>query len=264
MRFVLLSSRACLSLVFCSLLPSFACRQIFKTPSAMNCQDAADAFAQCAAISPSIEPPTSYNSITAALACDGQPDCLADYFTCIATAFQSSDCSTEEGSDAAMQAASDCVLPESDPQECPVDDLIGPPSVCGGTAPIIENVSCSYPGIQYSSADDMDLPLLQILVEAADIDGDLTSYILHLEIDSAIDGEVTPGAREYTVDGQTSDGTCDTDGTNITLDFYIKGGFPAYETAYEFFFVVEDITGLRSPQYRQVCTTPDAAGNPPQ
>ncbi|MEC7986099.1 MAG: hypothetical protein VX278_13125 [Myxococcota bacterium] len=247
-----------LSLLFLLL----GCRQLRKSSTELSCEDAALAYNTCAEESPLLDSPVDYSSITASLACQSQPNCLGDYFSCVARSLQSSDCSTEEGTDAAMLLVSDCILPPHDPETCDIEQYL-PNEDCGGAAPIIQEVVCSYPGMTYSPNDGEVLPLININVRVTDTDGDLTAYAMTLQVDSEIDGAVSTGARSYDLSGTTSDGICDTDESNIAIDFFLKGGFPYYSTTYELFFVVEDASGLSSPVYVQQCTMPDENGNPP-
>ena len=250
------------SFILPSALALTGCRDLFKPPSVLGCEEAAEAFNECSSVSPSIQAPSSYNSLIAAYACDGQPDCLADYFNCIGSAFSSTDCSTEEGSTEAMERALECTLPEDDPAVCPIDEYLLPEE-CGGTPPVVEQVTCSYPGIEFSPSEQLDLPVLNLLIQTSDMDGDLGQYILEILVDPTIDGVLSPEARDYMVSGETSVRECDTVGTDIELDFYIKGGFPNYATEYEWYFTVEDLSGLKSDQYMTLCHTPDQEGNPP-
>ena len=81
-----------------------------------------------------------------------------------------------------------------------------------------------------------------------------------LFVDDEIDGIVGGGAREFSFEGTTSAGVCDTDESNLGIDIYLKGGFPYFETMYEWYFIVEDASALSSTQVMKVCTTPDEMG----
>jgi|GEM_PF-4248865 len=238
------------------------CNVLIKTPSEKSCEDAAAAFSTCAQLSDQLEAPYTYNELSAAVACESQPDCLQPYLRCVAESFSSYDCATEDGASAAIAAAKLCELPTHDPISCPISQYL-PDEDCGGVAPTIQEITCSYNGIQYSPNDNADLPAMNISVRVTDPDGDLTAYHMELHIDDELDGMIGETARDYSFEGLTSTGLCDTDESNLGIDIYLKGGFPYYSTAYEWFFVVEDAAGLSSTSFMTVCTTPDEAGNPP-
>ena len=240
------------------------CRQLRKISTEADCTTAARAFSECSAISPNIDAPYTYNEITAAATCQVQPDCLDDYFACVTQAFSQGDCSTEEGSDATLTQVRLCPLPEHHPEDCPIEQYL-PDDDCGGTTPTILSVTCSYPGIQYSINDDADLPSMNITVHTSDPDGDLTQYNLSLWVDTEIDGTASEEARFFSFDGETSIGVCDTDASYLGIDIYLKGGFPEFDTSYEWTFIVEDAAGLTSAPYTAMCTTPNENGDsPPQ
>ena len=236
---------------------------LIKTPSEQVCESAASTFASCAALSDQLEVPYTYDELSASAACSLQPDCLEMYFACVTTAFSSYDCSTEDGAQSAISDAKLCELPEHHDETCPIEQYL-PDDDCGGTAPVIEQIECTYTGIQFSSQDQEELPSMNISVRVTDIDGDLTGYRLLLHVDDELDGIVSSAAREFSFEGTTSAGVCDTDESNLGIDLYLKGGFPHYSTTYEWFFTVEDVSGLSSAQTMKVCTTPDEAGEPPQ
>ena len=155
-------------------------------------------------------------------------------------------------------------LPEHHPEDCPIEQYL-PDDDCGGTTPTILSVTCSYPGIQYSINDDADLPSMNITVHTSDPDGDLTQYNLSLWVDTEIDGTASEEARFFSFDGETSIGVCDTDASYLGIDIYLKGGFPEFDTSYEWTFIVEDAAGLTSAPYTAMCTTPNENGDsPPQ
>ena len=152
----------------------------------------------------------------------------------------------QEGTDDAMSKVADCVLPAHDPETCNIEQYL-PNEDCGGVTPVIQEVTCSYPGMTFSPNDGEEFPLINISVRVTDPDGDLTSYTMQLQVDDQIDGVVSTGARSYDLSGTPSDGICDTDESNIGIDFFLKGGFPYYATTYEWFFTVQDASGLSSP-----------------
>ena len=241
----------------------FGCSVLIKTPSEKGCEEAAAAFSTCASLSDQLEAPYTYDELAASVACNSQPDCLGTYFSCVAQAFSMHDCSTEEGADDAISAAKLCELPTHDSETCPIEEYL-PDDDCGGVAPVIQEVTCSYTGIQFSENDNADLPSMNISVRVTDPDGDLTSYRLQVHVDDQIDGFVSEGARDFSFEGQTSAGICDTDESNLGIDLYLKGGFPYYSTTYEWFFSVEDASGMESASFMAVCTTPNEEGQGPQ
>ena len=241
----------------------YGCDVLVKTSSEQLCASAASSFAECAAISDQLEAPYTYDELAASAACSVQPGCLEEYFACVSQAFSTYDCSTEEGALDAISEAKFCTLPEHDDQTCPIEEYL-PDTDCGGTAPVIQEIACTYTGMQYSQQDQQELPSMNISVRVTDTDGDLTGYRLLLSVDDELDGVVGVGAREFTFEGTTSAGVCDTDESNLGIDLYLKGGFPYHSTSYEWFFIVEDVLGLSSTQVMEVCTTPDEQGRPPQ
>ena len=238
-----------------------ACNLLIKTPVEEGCAEAAESFSSCSDLSGELETPYEYDTLIVASVCDGQPACLSSYFSCVADAFSSADCSTEEGANAALASSELCMLPEEDPETCPIAQFL-PDEECGGIAPTIQEVTCTYNGMQYSQSDNMELPSMTISVRATDPDGDLTSYRLQMFVDRVIDGELGEGARDFVFEDVTSSGVCDTDESNLSIDIFIKGGFPSFSTPYEWFFVVEDVAGLPSNMLMETCTTPDENGNP--
>ena len=162
-----------------------------------------------------------------------------------------------------MSKISDCELPEHDPITCPIEQYL-PSDDCGGTAPVVQEVVCEYPGMQYSENDGEILPVVNINIRVTDPDGDLTSYELTIEVDAEMDGVVSQNARSYELSGETSDGICDTDESNLGIDLYLKGGFPYHSTEYEWYFVVKDASGMASQQFMHRCMMPDQQGNPIQ
>ena len=241
----------------------FGCSVLIKTQAEKGCEEAAAGFAACAELSAQLEMPYTYDELSASVACDRQPECLGPYFSCVADAFSAHDCSTEDGADSAIAASKMCVLPEHDEETCPIAQYL-PDEDCGGVNPVIQEVTCTYTGIQFSENDNADLPSMNISVRVTDPDGDLTSYRLQLHVDDQLDGLISAGARDFAFEGMTSAGICDTDESNLGIDLYLKGGFPYYSTEYEWFFVVEDASGLASSEFMTVCTTPNEQGEPPQ
>ena len=241
----------------------YGCNVLLKTASEKSCESAASSFASCAAISDQISIPYTYDELSASVACSVQPDCLEMYFACVSRAFSTHDCSTENGAQDAISEVQRCELPEHNDETCPIEQYL-PDDDCGGTPPVIQEIECTYKGIQFSQQDQEELPAMDISVRVTDTDGDLTGYHLLLHVDDELDGVVGSGARAFSFEGTTSAGTCDTDESNLGIDLYLKGGFPHYSTVYEWFFTVEDVSGLRSMQVMKVCTTPDEMGENPQ
>ena len=131
---------------------------------------------------------------------------------------------------------------------------------CGGTAPVIQSVTCENSGIQ-EHRDYGELPTFSLYVSATDENADLTYYELFVDIDSELDGEKATDAIPLNpVQGSLSDDICDVSEANVGLTMYLRSGPPEFSTTYEWYVQVSDALGIISEPHMVQCTTPNEDG----
>ena len=130
---------------------------------------------------------------------------------------------------------------------------------CGGQAPIVDSLTCSNTGIQYSP-DNGDLPTFSLQIHATDDDGDLDSYTAQIYFDTELDGQIGTDAETLITTGTVSQEPCTIDEATINLTIFLQGGAPNYETEYEWHVELIDSLGEVSEPYGTVCTTPNSDG----
>jgi hypothetical protein len=131
---------------------------------------------------------------------------------------------------------------------------------CGGTAPVIEELSCENTGLQFYPDAGVDLPTFTIRASITDEDADLTSYSMLIEFDTEQDNALAEDAQELTVTGSLGSNACSVSQGDIGASIYLQGGPPDFSTTYEWYVTIFDASGDRSQAEMIVCTTPDEEG----
>ena len=149
---------------------------------------------------------------------------------------------------------------EEKEQEAP-DLTITESETCGGTAPVIDELSCENTGMQFYPDAGVDLPTFTIRAQISDEDADLTSYSMLIEFDTELDNALGDDAQELTVQGSLGSNACSISSADIGASVYLQGGPPTHSTTYEWYVSIFDASGDRSQAEMIVCTTPDEEGN---
>ena len=106
---------------------------------------------------------------------------------------------------------------------------------CGGTAPVVESISCENSGVQ-NHPDYGDLPTFTIKSTVSDEDGDLTYYQLFVDIDGTLDGVEDENDTELNpVEGAVNDEECGVFNANLSVTIFLNGSMPEYDTVYEWY-----------------------------
>ncbi len=130
---------------------------------------------------------------------------------------------------------------------------------CGGTAPVISEITCQNLGLAHY--EDGDYPQLLMTMAVTDDDGDLSSYSAEVYFDDTVDGTVATDSSPFDpVSGSTSSETCNTASANLGVTLVITGGRPEFDTEYEWAFIVNDAAGQSSDPYVLTCRTPKSDG----
>ncbi len=144
---------------------------------------------------------------------------------------------------------------------CTDSDTGSDTDTCGGTVPVIQEVTCENSGI-VDHPDYGPLPTFTLYVNATDEDADLTHYEVFVEFDNQLNGVKDSDAVELSpVSGSLGDNTCDVSEVNVGSMIYLQGGAPEFNTTYEWYVQISDAMGLISDSSMVVCTTPDSDGN---
>ncbi len=131
---------------------------------------------------------------------------------------------------------------------------------CGGTAPVIESLSCENSGMQ-NHPDYGELPTFTIKATVTDDDGDLTYYQLFVDIDGTLDGvEADDDVELNPVEGAVNDEECGVYDANLSVTMFLNGSMPDYDTAYEWYVRVADGLGKMSEPMMIECRTPNEEG----
>ena len=149
---------------------------------------------------------------------------------------------------------------EDKEQDAP-DLVITESETCGGTAPVIDELTCENTGMQFYPDAGVDLPTFTIRANISDEDADLTSYTMLIEFDTELDNALGADSQELTVTGSLGSNPCSISSADIGASVYLQGGPPNFSTTYEWYVSVFDATGDRSQAEMIVCTTPDENGN---
>jgi hypothetical protein len=136
-----------------------------------------------------------------------------------------------------------------------------PEGSCGGTAPIIDALTCINSGTNYNEDEGLDLPTFTISLHATDEDKDLTGYTMQIKFDQIPDGELESDALELSVAGALQGELCGVPEADIGARISLHGGPPELSTTYEWHVTLFDAAGVRSEDAIIVCTTPDEDGN---
>ena len=131
---------------------------------------------------------------------------------------------------------------------------------CGGTAPVVESITCENSGVQ-THPDYGDLPTFTIKSTVSDEDGDLTYYQLFVDIDGTLDGVEDENDTELNpVEGAVNDEECGVFNANLSVTIFLNGTMPEYDTVYEWYVRVADGLGKMSEPMMVECRTPDENG----
>ena len=131
---------------------------------------------------------------------------------------------------------------------------------CGGTAPVIEELSCENTGMQFYPDAGIDLPTFTIRAKISDEDADITSYTMLIEFDDVIDNSLDDHAQDLTITGTLGSNACSVSQGDIGASVYLQGGPPYHSTEYEWYVSIFDAAGERSQADMIVCTTPNESG----
>ena len=114
--------------------------------------------------------------------------------------------------------------------------------VCGGNAPTFEGVD--FADIGTATIGGSDKQVMQISVNATDVDGDLTTYKARIWHDTLPDGKL-PEQPNSSVPATISDVACGVDSATVGAVLPMGGDIPL-GTQVEFGIVVEDALGHAS------------------
>jgi len=132
---------------------------------------------------------------------------------------------------------------------------------CSGTPPVVQEVSCVNTGVQPHYETGEDTVTMQIWANVTDEDGDLTYYTLELFYDDEIDGEIDTSSSAFAPsNGAVEADECEAGEVDLGLTLYLPGGDPAFDTEYEWGYVVTDGGGLSSEVGITTCYTPTSEG----
>ena len=148
---------------------------------------------------------------------------------------------------------------EEKKQEAP-DISITNTETCGGTAPVIEELSCENTGLDFYPDANADLPTFTLRANITDADADLTSYTMLIKFDSTLDNALDEDAQELTVTGSMSSNACAVSEGDVGAKIFMQGGPPDFSTTFEWYVSIMDAAGDRSETEMIVCTTPDEQG----
>jgi hypothetical protein len=157
-----------------------------------------------------------------------------------------------------------CLIACGEKEETTPPDLVNGTAsddTCGGTAPVIESVTCENTGIQ-THPDYGSLPTFSIQANVSDVDGDLTYYQMFVDIDGTLDGDEDENATELNpVEGAISNEACGVTSANVSIQIFLNGSTPDYDTVYEWYVRVADGLGKLSEPMMVECRTPDENGD---
>lgn len=136
-------------------------------------------------------------------------------------------------------------------------DDTGEPEECGGSAPVVVDLSCRNGGMQSSGSGEQ--PTLEFTAEVSDEDGDLTAWTMVVVYDGTPDGTLT-GASEL---GSTTGGSgvdCEVPTAQARSTWFVDGAALPYSTTYDFGVVITDANGESSEAAVITCQTPGDNG----
>lgn len=149
-------------------------------------------------------------------------------------------------------------------EENTAPDLVngdGSETGCGGTAPVIESVTCENSGVQ-NHPDYGDLPTFTLKASVVDDDGDLTYYQMFVDIDGTLDGVEDENDTELNpVEGAVNDEECGVFTANLSVQIFLNGTMPEYDKVYEWYVRAADGLGKMSEPVMVECRTPDENGD---
>ena len=165
-------------------------------------------------------------------------------------------CSSDTGDGSSSDGTEDT----SSPSDSNASEEEG--NICGGTAPVIEEISCENTGMQFYPDEGADLPTMTIRLQVSDEDADFTAYTMLVRYDEELDNALAESAQSLTVTGTTSNTSCSVSEANIAMTIYIQsGGSPSTGSTYEWYATVFDAAGDQSEPVMIRCTTPDSSGS---
>ncbi len=130
-------------------------------------------------------------------------------------------------------------------------------NTCGGTAPVLENVTCRNAGKQDNGGTEM--AVLQFSADVTDADADLNGWTITVSYDTEPDGTISASTEL----GSTSGGTgldCQIPATEASAGWFVDGASLPYEVTWDFGVTVTDINGDVSDMSVITCQTPNSSG----
>lgn len=127
---------------------------------------------------------------------------------------------------------------------------------CGGTPPVIQELTCVDSGLQ-THPDYGQMPTFTIKASVNDEDGDLTVYQIFVDIDGTLDGIESEDDIELNpVEGSVVGETCGVFNANVSFSIFLNGTQPDFDTVYEWYVRVADGLGKMSEPMMIECRTP--------
>ena len=129
---------------------------------------------------------------------------------------------------------------------------------CGGTPPVLVDLSCRNGGMQDNSGTQT--PTMEFSADVTDEDGDLNEYTFVVSYDATADGVLSGETELGTSTGNVSVNDCQVFTAEPKASWFVDGAALPFSTVFDFGLSLVDKNGVSSEVGVITCQTPGSNG----